>query len=60
MESNERNFQIKKGYDTVTKTFRFPIPIAEKLEKLAAENNISLNQLVLQCIEYAFNNLKKF
>ncbi len=57
MEANENKFQIKKGYNTVTKTLRIPEPLAEKLEKLAAENQISMNQLILQCIEYALAHL---
>ncbi len=51
-------FQIEKGYDNVTKTFRIPIPMAERLEKLAAENNISFNALVIQCIQFSLDNLK--
>ena len=57
MEANENTFQIKKGYNTVTKTLRIPEPLTEKLEKLAAENQISMNQLILQCIEYALAHL---
>ncbi len=51
-------FQIEKGYDNVTKTFRIPIPMAERLEKLAAENNISFNALVIQCIQFSLDHLK--
>lgn len=49
-------FRIAKGYDQVTKTIRIPEPIAEKLEMLAAENNISFNQLVNQCITFALGS----
>lgn len=49
-------FKISKGYDHVTKTIRLPIPMAEELERLAAENHISLNQLVNQCIEFALDH----
>ncbi len=51
-------FQIEKGYDNVTKTFRIPIPMAERLEQLAAENNISFNALVIQCIQFSLDHLK--
>ncbi len=51
-------FQIEKGYDNVTKTFRIPVPMAERLEKLAAENNISFNALVIQCIQFSLDHLK--
>ncbi len=49
-------FRIAKGYDHVTKTIRIPAPLAEELEHLAAENCISLNQLVNQCIQFALDN----
>ena len=35
---------------------RIPEPIAEKLEQLAADNNISFNQLVNQCIIFALES----
>lgn len=54
----ERGFQIEKGHDTVTKSFRIPVPLAERLEKLAAENHISVNSLVVQCIRYSLEHLK--
>lgn len=57
MEKKEAHFQIKKGFATVTKTFRIPIPLAEELERLAAQNDISMNGLILQCIEFALNHL---
>ena len=49
-------FKIAKGYDHVTKTIRIPAPLAEELETLAARNNISLNQLINQCIQFAMEN----
>lgn len=49
-------FRIAKGYEQVTKTIRIPEPIADKLELLAAENNISFNQLVNQCITFALES----
>jgi len=50
-------FQIRKGYDTVSKTFRLPVDLSEKLSALAAQNKISFNQLVTQCLTYAVNSL---
>ncbi|MDD6825207.1 MAG: Arc family DNA-binding protein [Oscillospiraceae bacterium] len=50
-------FKISKGFESHPKTFRLPVPMIEMLEKLAEENNISVNQLVVQCIEYALNNI---
>lgn len=49
-------FRIAKGYEHVTKTIRIPRPTAEKLEKLSTENDISLNQLINQCIQFALEN----
>ena len=46
-------FKIKPGHETVTKTFRLPVQVCEKLEQLAFNNNLSLNAVVVQCLEYA-------
>ena len=51
-------FKIQKGYDTEPKTFRLPIELIERLETLAAQNKLSLNQLVIQCLNYAVDNLE--
>ena len=51
-------FRIQKGYDSESKTFRLPIEMIERLEKLAARNKLSLNQLVVQCLKYALDNLE--
>jgi len=50
-------FKIRKGYDSESKTFRLPIELIEKLSVLATQNKLSLNQLVVQCLEYAIDNL---
>ncbi len=51
-------FKLQKGYsEYVTKTFRLPKEFVEQLEKIAFENNLSLNQLVIQCLQYAIDNL---
>ncbi len=52
-------WRIQKGYDTVSKTFRLPDEMIEQLGKLAYENNLSLNQLVIQCLNFALENLDK-
>lgn len=51
-------FKIQKGYDATSKTFRLPNEMIEKLETLAAKNKISLNQLVIQCLSYAIQNIE--
>ena len=50
-------FRIAKGYTTISKTIRLPEPVADKLERLAGENNISLNQLINQCIQFSLSHL---
>lgn len=51
-------WKIQKGYDSVSKSFRLPVELVDKLEKLAFENNLSLNQLVIQCLNYSVDNLE--
>lgn len=50
-------WKIQKGYESVSKSFRLPVEMVEQLDKLAFENNISLNQLVIQCLNFAIENL---
>lgn len=50
-------WKIQKGYDSVSKSFRLPVELVEKLDKLAFDNNLSLNQLVIQCLNFALDNL---
>ncbi|MBQ2824607.1 MAG: hypothetical protein IJF18_08535 [Oscillospiraceae bacterium] len=50
-------FKIQKGYDTVSKSFRLPVEMVDNLESLAFKYNLSLNQLVVQCLNYAIENL---
>lgn len=52
-------WKIQKGYDSVSKSFRLPVELVEELDKLAYENNLSLNQLVIQCLNFALENLDK-
>lgn len=52
--------KLQKGYDEyVTKTFRLPKEFVDSLEKIAYENKLSLNQLVIQCLKYAVDNLEE-
>lgn len=54
---NSKMFEIKKP-SASNKTIRMPDELIERLEKLAAQNDISFNQLVIQCCEYALKDLK--
>lgn len=49
-------FEIKKPSSS-NKTIRMPDGLIEKLERLAGEHDISFNQLVVQCCEYALDNM---
>ena len=50
-------FQIQKPEYT-NKTFRMPVELVGQLEQLAQQNDISLNQLVIQCYQYDLENLE--
>lgn len=50
-------FEIKKNHSS-NKTIRMPDELIEKLQVLADQNDISFNQLVVQCCEYALNNMR--
>lgn len=49
-------FKIEK-IETINKTFRIPVNLAQKLQQVAQEQEISMNNLVVQCCEYALNDL---
>ena len=51
-------FKLQPGYETITKTFRIPTQIAERLEQLSFNNNLSLNAVVIQCLAYALDNME--
>lgn len=50
-------FIIKKPTSS-NRTIRMPDDLIETLGKLANEQGISFNQLVVQCCEFALENLK--
>ena len=49
-------FKIKKT-EHINKTFRMPVDLIEKMEIIAQNKDVSLNTLVIQCCEYALENL---
>jgi len=49
-------FRVNKT-EMVNKTFRMPVKLVKQLDKLAHDNDISTNNLVIQCCEYALANL---
>lgn len=46
----------KMSKSNVSRTIRFTEEIFEDLSRIANAENISFNQLVLQCCKYAINN----
>lgn len=49
-------FIIRKP-ESSNKTIRMPNLLIQKLEALANDHDISFNQLVVQCCEYALDNI---
>lgn len=51
-------FKIEKELKqaNIARTIRFTEPLFEELNRVAAENDISFNHLVLQCCKYALDN----
>ena len=51
-------FKVKKEYvEYEYKSLRLPKELIDKLQEVAEENNLSFNKMVIQCIEYALNNI---
>ena len=49
-------FKIKRK-EFVNKTFRMPDELIAELERVAQNEHISLNNLVVQCCRYALDNI---
>lgn len=50
---------IVQKQEAVSKTIRMPEKLIEQLEQVAQSEDISFSQLVIQCCEYALDNLPK-
>ncbi len=50
-------FKIKKT-EHINKTFRLPTELVKRMEEIAQNKGISLNNLVVQCCEYALENIE--
>lgn len=51
-------FKVRKDYNEYqNKTFRIPVELVKELEDVASVNNISVNKLVIQSLQYALDNL---
>ena len=51
-------FKVKKTEYT-NKTFRIPNGLITKMEEIAQNKGVSLNNLVVQCCEYALENIEQ-
>ena len=51
-------FEVKKPQSS-NKTIRMPDELIARLQELADKNDISFNQLVVQCCEYALKSLNE-
>ncbi len=49
-------FKIEKP-EMINKTFRLPLELVQKLQTVAQNKGVSLNNLIIQCCEYALKNL---
>ena len=55
-------FKIKKDTNKTeytNKTFRIPTELVKALQLVAQKENVSLNKLVIQCCQYALENLNQ-
>lgn len=49
-------FHVKKP-EMINKTIRMPQELVRQMEVLAQKKGVSLNNLIVQCCEYAMDNL---
>jgi predicted DNA-binding protein len=54
---NDDRFTVKKKQSS-NKTIRLPDDMIQKLQALADKNDISFNQVVAQCCEFALEHMK--
>ena len=50
-------FVVKKNSEMVNKTFRLPVELVEQLTEVARMQDVSVNNLVQQCCEYALGDM---
>lgn len=52
-------FKLQKDYpDYEYKSLRLPTELIKQVQTLADANNLSFNKVVIQCIEYALDNME--
>ena len=50
-------FVVKKNSEMMNKTFRLPVDLVERLTEVAKAQDVSVNNLVQQCCEYALGDM---
>ncbi|SFT53969.1 CopG-like RHH_1 or ribbon-helix-helix domain-containing protein, RHH_5 [Selenomonas sp. GACV-9] len=50
-------FIVKKNSEMMNKTFRLPVDLLERLTEVAKAQEVSVNNLVQQCCEYALGDM---
>lgn len=59
MKGDQFMFKIKKDYiEYENKSLRLPKELINKVQDLANKYNMSFNKVVIQCIEYAMENIE--
>lgn len=48
-------FNIERE-EYINKTFKIPVKLIDQMNKICDSKNVSLNKLVVKCIEYALDN----
>ena len=53
-------FRIKpESVEYESKSLRLPVEMVEEVQRLANENNLTFNRVIIQCVEYALEHLEK-
>lgn len=52
-------FKVRKVEESSNRTIRFPKSLLDEMSKVAQQEKVSLNSFVVQCCEYAMNDLQK-
>jgi len=48
-------FNIERE-EYINKTFKIPVKLADRMNRICDSKNVSLNKLVVKCIEYALEH----
>lgn len=52
-------FVVKRSEAMQNKTFRFPVGLLERLERIAEKEGVSVNEVLRQAAEYALSDMKE-